>query len=76
VRLLVGHAYNIEGMRSEMWDVVHKHYGTPERLAGIYLGAIWGTRRWHLFELRFEGRDAGVIVMNDNDLAQLIVTPL
>lgn len=71
---VVGKAYYLEGMATEMWDAPHPVYGAPASLAAIYLGFVVGRRRWHAFEVWVDGSEQGVLFMNDEDLARLRVT--
>lgn len=74
--LLVGHAYYLEGLGRLTWDAPHPRYGTPDRLAGKYLGCLHGARHWHGFEIWIGGREQGVIFMTDEDIVQVQVTDL
>jgi len=51
-----------------------RSYGKPSKLCCRYLGPRSGERRWHVFEVWVDGREQGVVVMNEADLGQLIVT--
>ena len=73
---VVGKPYLLQGLHHVVWDNKHPQYDQPSQVAAIYLGALQGTRLWHLFEIRVERKDAGVILMNDGDLQQTTVTPL
>ena len=73
-RLTVGGWYDLKGMRPYMWDNRHPLFGKPTKLRCRYLGLCQGLRRWHVFEVWIAGREEGVIVMNEIDLGQLIVT--
>jgi len=66
--------YELKGMRPYMYDVRHPLYGKPSKLCCRYLGPRSGERRWHVFEVWVDGREQGVVVMNEADLGQLIVT--
>ncbi len=76
IPLVPGHAYQLSGMRSDLWVSPHIRYGSPRSIAGIYLGQLVGTRTWHLFEVRIAGQDAGVVMMNSGDLEQLTIREL
>lgn len=74
--IVIGMAYVLSGMVPAMWNNTHRVYGQPNALAVIYLGALQGTRLWHLFEVQIDGADAGVLTMNDDDLHCLQIYPL
>lgn len=74
--LIAGQAYRLERMLKPYWDAGHPKYGKPERIAAKYLGSLDGHRRWHLFEVWDDGSEQGVIMMNDDDLLRIDVTPL
>lgn len=69
--LVRGQAYLLSGMTPAMWQNCHAEFGQPQRIVAVYMGAVSGTRTWHLFEVQFRGRDEGVLLMNADDLAQL-----
>jgi hypothetical protein len=75
-RLIVGNAYYLRGMTGDMWTTGHPEYGTPDELAGRYLGSLRGTRVWHGFEIWVSGKEVGVIFMTTADLEQLSVVRL
>jgi hypothetical protein len=76
MKLEIGKAYYLEGMRSDLWDAGHPKYGKPERIAGKYLGFLQGVRCWHGFEIYAAGSESGVIFMTDDDLSKLRVSEL
>lgn len=76
MKLVVGRAYFLDGMKTEMWGNSHPIYGTPYSLAARYIGALHGSRRWHGFEVWSDGVERGVLFMNDDDLKQLNITPV
>ncbi len=59
-----------------VWDNFHPLFGKPNMVAAIYLCSCKGTRIWHIFEVRHEGRDAGVILMNSDDLNKIKIQEL
>ncbi len=76
IPLIPNHAYRLSGMQPTMWAAPHVVYGTPQDVAGIYLGCLAGTRTWHLFEVRIKGKDAGVIMMTTSDLEKITIREL
>ncbi len=56
-----------------MWHNSHTQFGQPASVDTIYLGWLDGTRRWHLFEVRIENRDAGVMLMTSQDLTRITI---
>lgn len=71
-----GRAYFLNQMRPDMWTGPHPIFGTPERVAGKYIGSLQGNRRWHGFEVWKDGMECGVIFMTDDDLQQLDVSEI
>lgn len=74
--LLVGLPYHLSGLRQVSWTNSHPRFGQPDEIGAIYLGAIRGTRLWHLFEVQVQQTDQGVILMSDADLVQITVKAL
>lgn len=74
--LTPGHGYILSNLRAVIWDNLHPRFGCPDSLAVVYLGSLQGTRLWHLWEVRIAQADAGVLMLNAADLAQITVTPL
>lgn len=74
--LVVGQPYLLAEMTPVMWQNAHTTFGCPTKIAAIYLGALVGTRTWHLFEVQVRSADAGVLLMNEGDLQRLTVTLL
>lgn len=71
--LQIGHAYWLKGMKRSMWQVPSPTFGCPERIVGIYLGSLQGTRKWYGFEIQVRKKDRGVIFMPESDLILLRV---
>lgn len=69
-------AYQLSGMVPAMWGNAHTRFRTPFAVAAIYLGSIQGTRTWHLFEVQYDDKEAGVLLMPTSDLNQLTVEEL
>ena len=76
MELQVNKAYYLQGMQEDMWDAPHPDFGAPQKIAARYLGSLHGVRRWHGFEVWIDDKEAGVLFMNDDDLAKLTVEPL
>jgi hypothetical protein len=76
MELRIGRTYHLEDLDRAEWDAPSPKYGAPRSLAARYLGSIQGNRRWHGFEVWIEGKDAGVLFMNDDDLRKIRVTPI
>ncbi len=82
IELVIGFPYALSGMKPVkgddpgQWGAPHPRFGMPQAIAGWYLGALQGTRRWHGFEIRHEGTEQGVIFMTDDDLETLTVSPI
>lgn len=74
--MIVGQAYVLGNLRAAIWDNAHPRFGCPDTLAVIYLGAVQGTRLWHLWEVRIAQVDTGVLLLHEADLAKITVTPL
>jgi len=74
--LEVNKVYSLSNLHNADWDNTHKTFGQPNTLAGIYLGFVTGERTWHIFEIRYENKDIGVILMNNLDLEKITVTEL
>jgi hypothetical protein len=76
INLVPGQAYLLSGMRKVVWDTPHPRFGSPDAVAGRYLGSLKGQRRWHAFEVWLGGREEGVLFMNEADISQLDITLL
>lgn len=76
IELVIGRAYLISGLKAAVWDTPHPRFGSPDEVAGRYLGSLQGVRRWHGFEVWFGGREEGVLFMNDADISGLTISSL
>ncbi len=76
VRLRVGRAYLLSGLQEAVWDRPHPRFGMPDQVAAVYLGHVPGHRRWHIFEVWADGQEQGVLVMNDDDIAQVTIAAM
>jgi hypothetical protein len=76
IRLRVGRAYMITGMKNAVWDIPHPRFGSPDQVAAVYLGSLRGVRRWHGFEVWADGSEQGVLFMNDDDMLNLHIAPM
>lgn len=61
-RLRIGGWYELRGLQ------IARTTGIPTTRSG-------GKRSWHIFEVWIAGREQGVIVMNQADLAEVILSP-